>query len=304
LVCAVVPITATALVTPSVSTAAEPPEIGRCLKKGVAEGSGYSNATCTTAATGSEAKYEWVAGPGPKAGFISEAREVPTLKDKRCKIWKKEVEAGHTETAEADLKKWHYTAAECEKTLAENESKEPVVLETVTGTKIECGGVTATGEYSGAKSVANVKATFSECVIGNTEVSCNSPGAKVGEITSSSLEGVLGVIKKESNPANSKVGVRLQASPLAANVAEFSCGTGINVVVTGSVIHEVTRNKMLLTETEKFDQAHGEQKPENFEGGFDEVLKSSLNGETPVQAGEGLLTKLVNEEKMEVNTVA
>ena len=48
--------------------------------------------------------------------------------------------------------------------------------------------------------------------------------------------------------------------------------------MSGSVIHQVETNKMIASENEKITQKNGEQKPENFEGGFNEVLYSSLSG--------------------------
>ena len=47
------------------------PELGRCIKKALAGGAGYSNATCTTTTSGSTAKYEWQPGPGSKPSFTS-----------------------------------------------------------------------------------------------------------------------------------------------------------------------------------------------------------------------------------------
>jgi hypothetical protein len=47
------------------------PELGRCIKKTLAGGTGYSNATCTTTTSGSTAKYEWQPGPGAKPSFTS-----------------------------------------------------------------------------------------------------------------------------------------------------------------------------------------------------------------------------------------
>jgi hypothetical protein len=46
----------------SATASATAPEFGKCLKKAVAGGSGYSNSGCTKAVTGATAKYEWVAG--------------------------------------------------------------------------------------------------------------------------------------------------------------------------------------------------------------------------------------------------
>lgn len=48
------------------SALASPPEFGRCLK--VATGTGtYATGNCTS--EGGERKFEWIPGPGPKAGF-------------------------------------------------------------------------------------------------------------------------------------------------------------------------------------------------------------------------------------------
>ena len=46
------------------SALAAAPEYGRCLKKAVAEGKGYTSAKCTVAGEAKEAKYEWIPGAG------------------------------------------------------------------------------------------------------------------------------------------------------------------------------------------------------------------------------------------------
>jgi hypothetical protein len=301
-----------ALAIGAVATAtasAEAPEFGRCVKKAVKGGSGFSDSRCTEAAS-SEAKFEWIPGPGAKAKFRSEARFVLTAKDQVCVKWHALVEAGKTEEAAALLARHHYTAKECEETLAENggkgEALEPAVLETVNGERVECSGVKATGEYTSAKTVS-VNSTFTGCEAERFGLTapCTSPGAGSGEVVDSPLEGVVGLIKKESLPTSSTAGIDLSAP--SGKIAEIECGPffGITgkIVVTGSVIHQVNTNKMLLEETEKFSQSKGLQKPENFDGGPPDVLESSLNGEPAVQAGEGLLTKLINEEKIELSTV-
>lgn len=282
------------------TAAAEAPEFGRCIKKAKAEGSGFSSANCTTA-VGSGAKFEWQAGPGPNPHFSSEARFVPTGTYKHCLAWHREVEAGNTKAAEEILAKYGLTAEQCEKVLAEEEGKEPAVLETVTGLRIECGGAGSVGEYSGTKTVANVVTTFTECEFAEV-YACQSPGAKAGEIVSASLKGVLGVIKTEGLPTNNKIGLDLSATS-GEVISEIECGPFIKVVVTGSVIHQLQVNKMLLEENEKFIQKKGSQKPERFEGEPVDVLESSLGGGTPVQAGLGLLTRLTNDEKIEVSSV-
>jgi hypothetical protein len=84
-----------AVVAATASAAA--PEFGRCVKKAKAEGSGYSNAGCTTKAeTG--AKYQWESGA--TTTFTSEAREVETGKAKKCLLWREEIKKGNTKHAE------------------------------------------------------------------------------------------------------------------------------------------------------------------------------------------------------------
>jgi hypothetical protein len=305
--CVLAALTIGAVATATAS--AEAPEFGRCVKKAVKGGSGFYDAKCAEAVS-SEARYEWQPGPGSKAKFKSEARFVLTLKDQVCLKWQTLLGEGKTAEAEALLAKHHYTAKECEETLAANggkgEALEPAVLETVTGERVECSGVSATGEYTSAKTVS-LDSTFTGCEIERFGVTapCTSTGAGSGEIVDFPLEGVVGLIKKESLPTSSTAGIALSAP--GGTIAELECGPffGITgkVVVTGSVIHQVTTNKMLLEETEKFTQSKGLQKPENFDGGPPAVLESSLNGEKAVQAGEGLLTKLINEEKIELSTV-
>lgn len=87
-------------------------------------------------------------------------------------------------------------------------------------------------------------------------------------------------------------------------IAEFERGSLYKIVVTGGVIHQVTVNKMLLEENEKFNQSKGNQDVENFYGGEQEVLWSTVDGFAKLKSGEALLRRLVNEEEIEVNTVA
>lgn len=218
----------------------------------------------------SGAKFEWLSGPGAKAHFSSASRFVLTPKDKICVKWREAKEEGNEALAGKILEEHHFTAEECEATLAmhggRGEAQEPVTLETVSG----------------------------------------SPGASPGEVKTSALEGSLGLIKKESEPVSSAAGIDLAAT--SGNITEMECGPIFGeffekIVVTGSVIHEVATNKMVLEENEKFIERKGHQKPENFDGGPQDVLESSLNGGANEQSGEDLLTKLTNEEKIEVNTV-
>ncbi len=287
------------------TASAAAPEFGHCVKKAKAEGEGYSNAGCTTAVA-SGAKYEWVSYSrlvegGAKLHFTSKARFVATQPLKICLKWQKLVQEGRTEEAAKYLEEHKLTEAECEKILMENEGKEPAILETTSGERIECSGISATGEYTGAKTVGNITVKFTGCERNSEEVSCQSPGASTGEIVSDTLSGALGIIKEEGLPVNNTVGISLEGAS-GETVTEFACGT-LSVVVTGSVIHQVETNKMLLEENEKYVQRKGEQKPEKFEGQPTDVLESTIDGLFRLQSGEALLTVLTNEEKMEINTV-
>src|ERR1019366_3174237 len=119
---------------------------------------------CTTSVeTG--AKFEWVAGPGPKAHFTSVERFVFTAKYNNCISARGEEQiaeeleheaAIHQASANAYREKAGLTKEGCEKLIAEEKAKAPAELETVSGTPIVCGGVTSEGEYTGPKTIANL----------------------------------------------------------------------------------------------------------------------------------------------------
>ena len=303
---------------------AEAPEYGRCIKKAKTEGAGFSDSNCGTA-VGTEGKYEWLAGPGPKAGFTSIEKFIFSGKYTNClrargeeeiaAQKRKEAETApepekarlireaeeHERVAEEKRAKAKLGKAECETLIEEERAKAPAVLETVTGLTVTCGGVTSAGEYTGVKTVGNLTTTFTECAIAG--FSCQSAGAEEGEIATNTLDGSLGVVQKEEPLTKTKVKIGLDLYPAEGSVvAEFSCD-GVPIVVTGSVIHEVKANKMVLTETEKFTQSKGKQKPEKFEGQPADVFETSLSGGPNVQSGLMLKGELTNEEKIEVNTV-
>jgi hypothetical protein len=324
-------------VAAAATASAAAPEFGRCVKKAKAEGSGYSNAGCTTKAeTG--AKFEWQAGS--TTTFTSEAREVETGKAKKCLLWWSEIKAGNLKHAGELLTEWKLTEAECEQVVKahacwdeirkgepkeaeelgytrseceeaykewqEEDLKEPVILETTNGSRVECLGLTASGEYSGTNTVSDLRTTFTGCELKlekaeKVGTSCHSTGASEGEIVVNPLEGELGLITKQAEAVKDTAGIALFAA--SGPIAEFECGA-YSIVVTGSVIHQVTVNKMLLEENEKFDQSKGNQSVENFYGGEQDVLSSTIDGFFKFKSGEALLTRLVNAQEVEVNTVA
>jgi hypothetical protein len=173
-------------------------------------------------------------------------------------------------------------------------------LTTKGGLVISCTGETASGEFSGVKSIAAVL-TFTGCHFG-VAGSCQSSGAASGEVITAALSGQLGVVKKGLTADKDKIGVDLKAS-VGETFAEMSCGGGTPVKVTGSVICEYKANAMLLKVTLKYAGTNGVQKPSRFEGGEEDVLLTKIGEGAPEASALTLTTIQTNEEKVEVNSV-
>jgi len=176
-------------------------------------------------------------------------------------------------------------------------------LATVGKDVISCTGETGTGEYTGAKTVANVAIRLNGCHLGELG-SCQSIEAAEGEVALTTLEGKLGVITTSlEGPLKNKIGTDLKPAS-GEVVAAFACA-GMPVLVTGSVIGEVPRNAMKLSATLKFvASSKGVQNPTRFEGGEEDVLLTKLGeGGALEQTGLKLAVILTNEEKVEVNSV-
>ena len=99
------------------SASAEAPEYGRCIKKAKTEGAGFSDSNCGTA-VGAEGKYEWLAGPGPKAKFTSIERFIFSGKYTNCLRARGEEEIAEQKRKEAE------TAPEPEKARLIREAEE------------------------------------------------------------------------------------------------------------------------------------------------------------------------------------
>jgi alpha-tubulin suppressor-like RCC1 family protein len=174
-------------------------------------------------------------------------------------------------------------------------------LETKSGQPITCKGESSTGEYSGQKAVANVVVTFTGCHLG-VSGNCQSTAAPEGEIVTNTLKGVLGVVKVSSEgPVKNKIGLDLSPAE-APSLAELECA-GTPVAVRGSIIVEVKANSMLNKVTLKYVQVKGVQKPSQFAGEPLDVLETRFAEGPFAQAGLALTTNLLDEEKLEVNSV-
>jgi hypothetical protein len=303
--------------------ASEAPEFGRCVKKATHEGVGFSDSKCVHGVS-TGAKFEWVPGPGAKAGFTTVERFAFSKKHRQCSLGLSEEGLAKEDLAAAEkasepekaklikaaeeheaVAAEHFASAKltseaCAKLLKTEEPKVPVALETVGGKRMICGGSSGTGDYSGPKTLDNVKFTFTECELVGVPFECSSDGASEGEVLTTTLDGTLGVIGKPEVGAKGVYGIDY-APASGSVVAEFKCGS-FAFKVSGSVIREVKAGKALKSEKFKFSEGHGRQNPESFEGEPKDVLMAEVTGTAKEeQAGLVLRGLLSNEEAIEVN---
>jgi hypothetical protein len=185
---------------------------------------------------------------------------------------------------------------------------EPTVLEAANKRKIECGGSTFEGEYTGPKTE-----TVTVLLIGCTDVAtkrpCQSGGPpREGEIESTAaLAGELGFIKGGEKPV---VGLDLKHEPA---LFAFECGVPPEqttaVVIDGSVIAAVVAsstsnvNKMSEESILRYKTKSGKQVPENFEGGAKDTMTATfVTGLEKQVEAIGLLSTVtdVAEESLEI----
>ena len=145
-----------------------------------------------------------------------------------------------------------------------------VKLEPAVGSKITCSGLSASGAFSGRKTLGGVHESLTGCAHAGQQ--CTSPMASGGEINTQELGGALGV---ESEATKTKIGIGL--SPVSGVFAEFTCGT-TSVSIRGSVIASVESGKPTSSSALKYAASKGAQKPSHFVGGPEEQLEVSFGG--------------------------
>jgi hypothetical protein len=168
-------------------------------------------------------------------------------------------------------------------------------LQTVKGHSITCSGATTSGRFNTPATVVYTALTFTGCKT-PAGVPCEVPNNPQGEIRITGLQGRLGIIKKAAQPVKNKIGLRVYYFD-----SGLACGAE-SVGLKGSVIVPVKTNTMLITETQKYSQTKGKQKPLAFEGEAPTLLEMSFSAPYE-QAGLGMTVIQTNEEKMEVNSV-
>jgi hypothetical protein len=182
-------------------------------------------------------------------------------------------------------------------------SSKALTLQTTGGSQVKCLGSSSSGEYTGTKT-ATLGLTLSGCKLAATGESCQT-GATAGEVVTGSLEAHLGFIKdiEVGSEVVSPIGWDLENG---SALISATCGGGKqSLVVTGSVIGEISANdKMALAYTLKFAQTGGKQTPESFEEEPKDTLSLSLGGASAEQAGLKAGEKITNEEKLEFKTQA
>jgi hypothetical protein len=185
------------------------------------------------------------------------------------------------------------------------------VLEAASGQEISCSEQSEKeGEYGPGNKVKNVIGEFSGCAA--LGASCNSNGAKAGDINTFKLDGEPGIVehvtKEEKNVDGNDL--RGEAAPNgSALLAEFDCGPAPIKVKGGVVVRaeqkgKLITNKMLnKVDVEFVSEKPGKQNPEkwtpNFEGTSNtgtrkeitEHLESSIANGSYEPSGQSLITE-------------
>ncbi len=174
-----------------------------------------------------------------------------------------------------------------------------VVLEGAAKAKITCSSGTSSGEYTGA-STLTITLTLSGCERASDHEQCQSVAAPAGQITTSALEGELGIISRSKPLA---AGLDLEHSP---TLATFECSStaplGKEVVsLEGSVIGAVKKlDAPVAGFTVTFKQHAGSQLPEAFEGGAADTLSTAILGGGSEPTGLAATLSLSDEEPLEI----
>jgi hypothetical protein len=174
------------------------------------------------------------------------------------------------------------------------------VLETVAGTSVTCKTQESGGEFSSPKTVKGIVVRFTKCESGG--LTCGTAGAKEGEIVTNLIEGRIGFEDK----AKKKIALDLFPAPSDDGLyVTFNCTAALHITVGGSVLVNVTSDKMLTSLTLKYTAKKGIQKPVKFEDEPEDVLLSEINGKHPEQSGITITSTQTSESKeaLEANAV-
>jgi IPT/TIG domain len=167
-----------------------------------------------------------------------------------------------------------------------------VTLETVGKAIVKCASAAITGTIT-SRGVTGETISFKGCASGTK--SCTGAGLAAGEITTSTLQGVLAWESKSEDKAV------LALTPGAQPFMQYTCEGSASTTVTGSILIPVKAGKMEASSRLKLAASKGKQKPESLEDGETDVLSSSTGGGPAEQTGLKLVAEQENEEAVEVN---
>jgi hypothetical protein len=189
-------------------------------------------------------------------------------------------------------------------TLADKEAA-TTTFETTRDNLMHCTGLSASGEYTGPKTVGNLNVILTGCKAPAAGgLTCTTKGRATGELVLNTLEGELGVIEKGETPVQNKVGLDLfPVGNREGVVIAFECTPAAFAEYRGSVIIKVPTKASALTTTLKAIEKKGVQKPERFEGAPRDVLEANYLASGFEQNGLAATLLRTNEEKLEINPV-
>jgi hypothetical protein len=178
------------------------------------------------------------------------------------------------------------------------------VLTSISDETVECKTESSTGEFfeGNNKEAGNMKVKFNECE--SLNLTCSTPGAKAGELVTNNVEALVGW----ENKAKKKTALELYPAHSVATALfiEFECA-GLVVKVKGKVLVPIKNDKMTSSETLKYKDTKGKQKPEKWEESSEKIiLESSFKGGSYEQAGQqitSVLKEQAGEEALELNAV-
>ncbi len=169
---------------------------------------------------------------------------------------------------------------------------------------VACSSSDTAGTFTGVAS-ESVELVLSGCRMGSS--SCQSAGEAAGVVRFAALEGLLTVGKRETWGEE-----LIQWTPVVGEtLASFECGS-TSVLVTGGVLHQLKRDKMLTSETLQMKVGkEGIQTPscretltepgETYPGPTCPVPMVSIGAAPPAEGGLSISGTQTDEEQLEAD---
>jgi hypothetical protein len=172
-------------------------------------------------------------------------------------------------------------------------------LEGTNLSKLTCTAEEGSGEITGPKTVGNVTLKFNGCE--TPQMHCMN--ADADEIVMNPLQGELGIYKLGETAVKDLVALELSPQS-GVSLAEIECA-GLRLTVRGSVLVQMTANRMLGAMPANLLERRGEQMPDHFVGGItdEHTLESSADGGAFEETSLALRMLLEDEEPIEISSV-